>query len=146
MLRHWLACILLVFVLVGCSSAAASVVATKSLGPGERWLAAVDWTGRACGGVGLVGDAFRLHGSPTDPHLARMTWSDGSRRELVWNSGTSARFDPNGTVIAREGSIVTGYCLAGDPKYPNALFVEFAPSAGLTTSSAPGPSGDVPTP
>ncbi len=58
-----------------------------------------------------------------------MTFEDGSRKELVWLPGTSARFvpeleviGPDGKVIAREGSLVTGGCPVGDP---NVLFVEF---------------------
>ena len=46
-----------------------------------------------------------------------MTFPDGSRRELSWPAGTSARFTPNlevigpaGQVIARKGSMVKGGC------------------------------------
>jgi hypothetical protein len=54
-----------------------------------------------------------------------MTWSDGSRREIGWDPGTSARFSPTlevigpgGVVVAREGSFVTGGCpTAGDIQY-----------------------------
>ena len=58
-----------------------------------------------------------------------MTIEDGSRMELVWLAGTSARFapeleviGPDGKVIAGEGSLVTGGCPVGDP---NDLYVEF---------------------
>jgi hypothetical protein len=58
-----------------------------------------------------------------------MTFENGSRRELVWLAGTSARFapelevvGPEGNVIAHEGSLVTGGCPVGDP---NVLYVEF---------------------
>ena len=54
---------------------------------------------------------------------------DGSRKELVWSAGTSARFapeleviGPDGKVIAGEGSLITGGCPLGDP---DVLFVEF---------------------
>ena len=70
----------------------------------------------ACGGVGYEGE-FRLHGSPTDQRLVWMTFPDGSRRELAWPLGYSARFTPdlelldeNGKLVGREGTPVTGGC------------------------------------
>ena len=58
-----------------------------------------------------------------------MTFEGGSRKELVWSTGTSARFEPelevigpDRKVIAGEGSLVTGGCPVGDP---NVLYVEF---------------------
>ena len=105
-----------------------SAPTTRLLGPGERWLPVADWSGRLCAGGGFVGDA-RLHGSPEDARGAWITFEDGSRKELVWSAGTSARFTPalevigpSGSVIASEGSIVTGGCPVGDP---NVLYVEF---------------------
>ena len=131
---------LLMLALAGCGQTATSPVPTRSLGPGERWLPVANWTGRLCGGGGFVGD-FRLHGSPDDPSTAWMTYPDGSRKELAWSPGTSARFipalevvGPDGNVIAREGSLVTGGCPVGDP---NVLFVEFqTPSAREPTAPA----------
>jgi hypothetical protein len=62
-----------------------------------------------------------------------MTFEDGSRKELVWSAGTSARFvpelevvGPDGKVIASEGSLVTGGCPVGDP---NVLYVDFQTSS-----------------
>ena len=117
--------VLLVVVLAGCGSGAPS---TRLLGPGERWLPVADWSGRFCAGGGFIGD-YRLHGSPDDPRGAWMTFEDGSRKELAWSAGTSARFvpelqviGPDGKVIAEEGSLVTGGCPVGDA---NVLFVEF---------------------
>lgn len=58
-----------------------------------------------------------------------MTLEDGSRKELAWSAGISARFvpeleviGPDGKVIAGEGTLVTGGCPVGDP---NVLYVEF---------------------
>lgn len=120
--------ILVLFVsLTGCGSPAPSAAPTRSLGPGEQWLGVVQWGGLLCGGAGFEGE-FRIHGSPDDPHLVWMTWPDGSRRELVWSPGTSARFTPSlevvgpgGNVIAREGTMPTGGCPVGDPRI---FFVE----------------------
>lgn len=76
----------------------------------------VDGTPMLCAGVGFVGGFF-LHGSPLDPRSAWMTTPDGSRHELAWPVGYSARFVPDlevlddaGRVIAREGSTVDGGC------------------------------------
>jgi len=94
---------------------------SRPLGPGERWLPIVDDHGGQllCGGVGFVGE-FRLHGSAADPQLAWMTRPDGTRQDLVWQVGYSARFTPqlevldqHGTVIASEGTLVTGGCGMG---------------------------------
>jgi hypothetical protein len=102
--------------------------APRPLGPGEIWLPVIDvHDGHAvCAGGGTIGD-FRLHGSATDPRLVWMTEPDGRERSLVWPLGTSARFvpglevlDPRGTVIAREGTGITG--TAG---CSNGLTVEF---------------------
>ncbi|HEX7473902.1 MAG TPA: hypothetical protein VF323_12530, partial [Candidatus Limnocylindrales bacterium] len=76
----------------------------------------VDGVRLLCGGTGLVGGFF-LHGSPTDPRSAWMIVPDGSRRELAWSVGYSARFvpglevvDETGRVVAREGSVIEGGC------------------------------------
>ena len=64
---------------------------------------------------------------------------DGTRRELAWSPGTSARFTPalevvgpDGAVMAREGWLVVGRCAVGSTGYD---FDEFAtpppdPAAG----------------
>lgn len=94
---------------------------TRPLGPGERWLPAfpvemADGTPILCGGVGFIGN-FVLHGAVADPRLAWIRYPDGSRRELVWPAGYSARFTPDlevlddhGQVVARDLSIATGGC------------------------------------
>jgi hypothetical protein len=92
-----------------------------------------DWTGTACAGTGLVGD-FRIHGSPDDPHLAWMTYPDGSRRELAWPPGTSARYapglevvGPDGEVVAREGWMVVGSCAVGGTGFDSVELVPASP-------------------
>jgi len=105
-------------ILAGCAALSATPIPTlpRALGPGEAWLPIIDsGDGHVlCAGGGTIGD-FRLHGSATDPRIVWMTEPDGRERTLVWLPGTSARFvpdlevlDPHGTVIAREGSLITG--------------------------------------
>jgi hypothetical protein len=92
----------------------------------------------ACAGTGFAPDV-RLHGSATDPRLAWMVWADGSRRELVWPLGYSARFDPGlevldeaGHVVAHEGTLLTGGCpMTSD----GAMWVEFATSGATVAPS-----------
>jgi hypothetical protein len=136
-IRRSISGVLLLVALAACGSPALSSVPIRALGPGERWLPVADWGGNMlCAGGGYVGD-FRLHGSPDDPRLAWMNWGDGSRRELGWLPGTSARFTPNlevigadGQVIAREGSLVTGGCPTADT---GVLFVDFTTPAPEAT-------------
>jgi hypothetical protein len=135
--RH-LPLLILFLALIGCSASSQLSASVRPLGSGERWLQVADWTGTACGGAGLVGD-YRLRGSPNDPRLAWMTDPDGTRRELAWSPGTSARFTPglevvgpDSAVAAREGWLVVGLCAVGSTGYD---FGEFAappqdPSAG----------------
>jgi hypothetical protein len=119
--RHRVVGVMLVLIVAGCGSVAPSAVGARPLGPGERWLPVAEWGSlMLCAGVGYVGE-FRLHGSPSDPRLAWMTMPDGSRRELAWEAGTSARFSPDlvvigpdSQVIASEGSRVTGGCPTAD--------------------------------
>jgi len=124
-MRRLLSSVLLALCLVGCSPTAPSGERIRALGPGEQWLPIAEWGPiQACGGVGYPEDV-RLHGSPDDLRIAWMTWSDGSRREIGWDPGTSARFSPSlevigpdGAVVAREGSMVTGGCpTTGDIQY-----------------------------
>ena len=61
-------------------------------------------TGLGCRGVGLTAI---LRGDPADPHLA---WIEqfpdgGGRREVVWPSGFTARFDPQLEIIRRDRAI-----------------------------------------
>jgi hypothetical protein len=129
MIRRPLWIALLMLCAVGCSLPEPSASPSRALGPGEQWLPVAYW-GQSflCAGGGFVGD-FRLHGSPDDPRLAWMTWPDGSRRELGWDPGTSARFNPSlevlgpdGAVVAREGSMVTGGCGTAET---NVMYVDF---------------------
>jgi len=115
--------LVLVILLGSCSAFQAGMPAptpSRPLGPGERWLPVTNWTVDGtrllCAGVGFVG-GFVLHGSPLDPRGAWMTMPDGTRQELGWPLGTSARFvpglellDADGRLIAREGSNVDGGC------------------------------------
>jgi hypothetical protein len=137
-----ISCLILFLELIGCSASASSQlsVSVRPLGQGEQWLQVADWTGTACGGTGLEGD-YRLHGSPNDPHLAWSIDPDGTRRELAWSPGTSARFTPglevvgpDGAVVAREGWLVVGRCAVGSTGYD---FDEFAmpPPDPTTTPS-----------
>lgn len=92
-----------------------------SLNPGEVWVPVADWRGPdgqplLCAGGGLVGD-YRLHGSPRDARVVWMIEPNGNRTELAWPVGYRARFSPNlelvsdgGTVVGREGSLVTDGC------------------------------------
>jgi len=93
----------------------------RPLGPGEVWVPVelwepIDGVPVLCGGVGFIGE-YRLHGSSTDQRLVWMTVPDGSRQELAWPLGYSARFipklellDETGSVVGREGTLITGGC------------------------------------
>jgi hypothetical protein len=70
-----------------------------------------------------------------------MTLPDGLTRQLSWRPGTSGRFvpnleviGPNGTVVAREGSVITGSCTIA----PDFLVAEFGDSP-LTAPATPAP-------
>ena len=119
MRRPWIAVGLFAgSILAGCATLSARPIPTppRPLGPGEVWLPIIDWGDGhfLCAGGGTIGD-FRVHGSAADPRIVWMTEPDGREQTLVWLPGTSARFvpglellDPHGTVIAREGSLITG--------------------------------------
>lgn len=107
---------------------------SRALGPGERWLPIADmgrdiWGHESlCGGVGYLGTS--LHGSPDDPRLTWMVTMDGTRAELAWPVGFSARFAPElelldaqGRVVAKEGSSVAGGCLVSHD--PDVYLVDF---------------------
>jgi hypothetical protein len=143
-IRRVLSIALLVICVVGCGTPAPSGGPIRALGPGERWLPVAEWgPTQACGGVGYPGDV-RLHGSPDDLRIVWMTWSDGSRREIGWDLGTSARFNPtlevigpDGIVVAREGSFVTGGCGTGET---NVSYVDFTtPRPDATDVPVDGP-------
>jgi hypothetical protein len=101
---------------------------SRALGAGEHWLPVANWgDNMLCAGTGYSGD-HRLHGAASDPRLAWMIRPDGTRGELGWPVGFSARFTPtlevlddHGRVIASEGSIVQGGCGTADPgvTYPD---------------------------
>ena len=92
-------------------------------------LPAVSDAGGACAGIGVEGAT--LTGDPTDPRVAWLA-SPYGRHDVVFPSGFRARFRPrlevlnaNGDVVAREGTAVTGGCLAGPG--PNGLLLILSP-------------------
>ena len=98
MSRHGIAALLLTAVLASCASRPIPTP-SRALGPGERWLPVANWTlpdgsTLLCAGVGFVGD-IRLRGAPDDPRLVWMVYPDGSRTDLAWPVGYSARFAPH---------------------------------------------------
>jgi hypothetical protein len=73
----------------------------------------------ACAGVGI--DAI-LRGDATDPRVAWLVNSLGTRVDVEWPVGYKARFSPKlevldaaGTVVLREGDAVTGACGMSQP-------------------------------
>jgi hypothetical protein len=69
-----------------------------------------------CRGIGLSGT---LTGDPKDPRVAWLVY-DGQRRDVVFPSGYTARFDPqleildgSGQIVGRAGDQVTGGCVTG---------------------------------
>ncbi len=106
----------------------------RALGVGEQWLPAANWgDNMLCAGTGYVGE-FRLHGAAGDSRLAWMIRPDGTRTELAWPVGFSARFNPalqvldgQGRVVASEGSIVQGGCGTADPGVTSPDFTTPAP-------------------
>jgi hypothetical protein len=100
----------------------------RLLGPDEAWAPTVDTqNGHAlCAGGGATA-VIRLHGSPQDPRLTWETLPDGTEVPVVWPRWTSLRFapdlqvfGPDGALVAREGSQVTGGC-----RMPNGELPEF---------------------
>ena len=124
--------LVLTLALAACSSTLGTPPpAHRALGAGEIWLPVVDTHNGQflCAGGGSVVE-IRLHGSSTDPRLTWETLPDGTEHTVVWMPGTSARFapdlvviGPDGTVIAREGSLITGGCAM-----PNGELVEIGPA------------------
>ncbi len=114
----------------GCAALNATPIATppRALGPGEIWAPVVDTkNGQAlCAGGGATA-VIRLHGSARDPRLTWETLPDGREVPIVWPRWTSLRFapdlevfGPNGELLARENSQVTGGC-----RMPNGELPEF---------------------
>jgi hypothetical protein len=125
---RYLALLMMCLALVACGGKPAPTP-SRVLGAREQWLPVATWgdDNMLCAGAGYVGE-FRLHGAADDPHLAWMIRPDGSRTELAWPVGFSARFSPTlevldgqGRVIASEGSVVQGGCATADPgvTYPD---------------------------
>ena len=68
----------------------------------------------ACAGVGI--NAI-IRGDATDPRVAWLVNTTGTRLDVVWPAGYKARFSPKlevlddtGTVVLRDGDPVTGAC------------------------------------
>lgn len=118
----------LLVICLALAACGATPTPSRALGVGEQWLPVANWgDNMLCAGTGYVGE-FRLHGAADDPRLAWMIRPDGTRTELAWPVGFSARFAPTlevldgqGRVIASEGSIVHGGCGTADPgvTYPD---------------------------
>ncbi|MFN8620638.1 MAG: hypothetical protein U0869_07855 [Chloroflexota bacterium] len=133
-LRH--ATLPLVALLLAACAGPNGGIALRALGPGERWLRVAD-IADVCRGTGLV-DAT-IHGSPDDPRLVWVEFRDGSRKEVAWPAGFSARFTPTlevldaiGRVVGVEGTEAIGQCPAKD----HAMLVDLGP-----LRPAPSPSG-----
>lgn len=98
-----------------------------------RWIVGSD-----CLGTGT--DAV-IHGSPADPRLTWVTSSEGTRTEIVWPVGYTARFvpalevlDQDGKVVAREGDHLTGWCRTTDTPVGKPMAVQ-----GADVAPAPSP-------
>lgn len=120
---------------MACAAPPVPTASPRPLGPGEQWLRSVP--PGLCAGGGTTTE-IRLHGSPSDSRVAWLQMPDGSRRELSWLPGTSARFTPDlevigpdGRLVAREGALITGTCTIG----PDALVAEFGPAPSATTGA-----------
>jgi hypothetical protein len=131
--------------IVACVSPASPSASIRVLGPDEQWLRSTPPAG-LCAGGGTTAQ-IRLHGSSSDSRLAWLTLPDGALRQLSWPPGTSARFapdleviGPDGRVIAREGSVITGTCTIA----PDFLVAEFGtPPSDAPLTASPG-SSDLP--
>jgi hypothetical protein len=87
--------------------------------PSVRSLPGDLGTGGMCRGIGI--DAI-LHGSAdADPAVWLIDRETGTRIEALWPHGAKALFDPDltvvlrdGTVFHREGDLLTGACRVGE--------------------------------
>lgn len=75
-----------------------------------------------------------LHGSLSDPRITWIIQPDGTRMDLAWPPGYSARFTPDLEVlddrtsdVAREGSLATGGCLTAEPGIHSVDFTALGP-------------------
>ena len=82
------------------------------------------------GGCRDVGLDATLAGSRTDPRVAWLLGPGGSRHEIIWPPGFTARFDPNlavldadGVVVYRAGDRIEGGCVAGTADDPGLLLI-----------------------
>ena len=117
--------VVLTALLVAACSVRPMATPQRSLGPGERWVPIASWTTPGgqqvlCAGGGFA-EAIRLRGSPDDPRLVWMVDAGGTRTELAWPVGYSARFTPqlelldnSGRVVGRQGTLVVGGCQTAD--------------------------------
>ena len=120
-MRRRLLFLLPIVVIVASCAFGPAATPSRALGSGERWLPVANFGSNGlCAGGGYIGD-FRLHGAADDPRLTWMIRPDGTRAELAWPIGYSARFTPNlevlddrGQRVAVEGSLVTGGCATFD--------------------------------
>ena len=123
--RPLMVIVLAVLVIAGCNAERPAPSPSRILGPGERWVPVALWelNGQTflCAGGGFV-EGQRLHGAPDDPRLVWMEKSDGTREEVAWPTGFSARFTPelelldgSGRVVAWEGTRVVGGCVTAEP-------------------------------
>lgn len=116
----------LVAALAACTSAPPAATPPRALGAGEQWVPVANWyvpgVGTIlCAGVGFIGE-YRLHGSFADSRLVWMTDPHGSRIELAWPNGYSARFSPKlellderSRLVGGEGSLISGGCDTPQP-------------------------------
>lgn len=118
MIVHRLAALSLAAVLLAACAGPNGGITIRALGPGERWLPVADMP-EVCAGTGLV-DAT-IHGSPDDPRLVWVEFRDGSRKEVAWPAGFSARSVPTlevldavGRVVGVEGTEAIGQCPTKD--------------------------------
>ena len=99
--------------------AAVLSIASSRFGPAQLATSHV-LSGGMCFGVGTYAT---LHGSPIDP---RLTWASdrgsGQRFELIWPLGYRAEFNPGlqlfdsfGQQVGREGDLIVGSCVGGNP-------------------------------
>lgn len=120
----------LALIVAACGSTAPTAAPARTLGPSEYLLPASatlvlgpNETAMACAGIGA--DAF-LRGSAADPrHAWIVDATSGARSELVWPTGSIARFAPalevldaQGRTQWRDGDHITGLCVtAGESTY-----------------------------
>ncbi len=80
-----------------------------------------------CPSVGLN---VTLFGDAADPRVTWLVRDDGSRQDIIWPPGFTARFSPklevldaSGSVVFRGGDRIDGGCTAGPPDDPAKLLI-----------------------